>query len=84
MPRWRVGLRYDKLHADDPGAVFAGTALDTQAHDPQRWSAMLDFARTEFSRLRLQFNQDDSRPESDHQLYLQYNVSLGAHGAHGF
>ncbi|MGD8925252.1 MAG: hypothetical protein PVG20_00290 [Thioalkalispiraceae bacterium] len=84
MPRWRVGLRYDKLHADDPGTAFAGTALETQGHDPQRWSAMIDFSRTEFSRLRLQYNLDDSMPQSDHQLYLQYIMSLGAHGAHMF
>lgn len=84
MPRWRVGLRYDKLHAEDPGAAFAGTALDTQGYDPHRWSAMVDFARTEFSRLRLQYNQDDSGPQTDHAWYVQYNVSLGAHGAHGF
>ena len=84
MPRWRVGLRYDRLQADDPGAAFSGTALDTQEHDPSRWSAMLDFSRTEFSRLRLQYNQDDSTPTTDHQWYLQYIMSIGAHGAHSF
>jgi len=84
MPRWRVGLRYDRLHADDPGAAFTGTALETQNHDPHRWSAMVDFSRTEFSRLRLQYNQDDSTLETDHQVYVQYIMSLGAHGAHAF
>lgn len=84
MPRWRLGLRYDALSADDPGAAFTGTALDTPGHDPERWSAMIDWSRTEFSRLRLQVNRDDSRPDSDTQLYLQYVMSLGAHGAHRF
>lgn len=84
MPRWRIGLRYDNLHADDPGAAFVGTALDTQGHDPERWTAMVDFSRTEFSRLRLQYSVDDSLPETDNQLYLQYVMSLGAHGAHSF
>jgi len=45
---------------------------------------MVDFSRTEFSRLRLQYNQDDSTPETDHQVYVQYIMSLGAHGAHSF
>jgi hypothetical protein len=84
MPRWRVGLRYDNLHANDPGAAFAGTALETQEHDPERWTTMVDFSRTEFSRLRLQYSQDDSTPETDHQVYVQYIMSLGAHGAHSF
>jgi hypothetical protein len=84
MPRWRVGLRYDNLHADDPGAAFAGTALDTQGHDPERWSAMIDFSRTEFSRLRLQYSIDDSLTETDNQVYVQYIMSIGAHGAHSF
>jgi hypothetical protein len=84
MPRWRVGVRYDRLHADDPGVAFVGTALETQGHDPHRWSAMLDFSRTEFSRFRVQYNQDDSTPDTDHQWYMQYVMSLGAHGAHTF
>jgi len=84
MPRWRVGLRYDHLHADDPGTAFTGTALATQGHDPHRWSTMVDFSRTEFSRLRLQYNQDDSSLQTDHQWYLQYIMAIGAHGAHTF
>ena len=84
MPRWRVGLRYDHLHADDPGAAFTGTALATQGHDPHRWSAMVDFTRTEFSRLRMQYNQDDSSTKTDHQFYVQYIMAMGAHGAHTF
>lgn len=84
MPRWRVGVRYDALDADDPGAAFAGTQLETQNHDPQRWSAMLDWSRTEFSRLRLQYNRDESQPDADNQFYIQYVMSLGAHGAHRF
>ena len=84
MPRWRAGLRYDNLQADDPGAAFVGTALDTQGHDPERWTAMIDFSRTEFSRLRLQYSIDDSLPETNNQFYVQYIMSLGAHAAHSF
>jgi hypothetical protein len=84
MPRWRVGLRYDHLSADDPGAAFASTALATQGHDPHRWSTMVDFSRTEFSRFRVQYNQDDAGTQTDHQLYFQYIMAMGAHGAHSY
>jgi len=84
MPRWRVGLRYDWLKADDPGAAFASTLLDPAGHTPQRVSAMVDYSNSEFSRLRLQFNVDDSGPIRNNEVFLQYIMSLGAHGAHRF
>lgn len=72
-PGWKVGLRQDQLDSDRAD------------HQPQRTSVMLDWALSEYSRWRVQFNQDRSRPDvSDRQLYLQYQMSLGAHGAHGF
>jgi hypothetical protein len=85
MPKWRAGLRYDKLEADAVDATLAGTVLDNQGHELQRTSLMVDFSNSEFSRLRLQVNQDESRlNEKDTQWYLQYIMSLGAHGAHAF
>lgn len=84
MPRWRVGVRYDRLSADDPGPAFAGTVLDTLGHTPQRTSLMLDFSNSEFSRLRLQVNRDESQPVRDDQAFLQYIMSIGAHGAHQY
>lgn len=85
MPRWRVGLRYDRLRADRVDAALAGTALDNEGHSPKRSSAMLDFSNSEFSRVRLQYNRDVSRADgADNQWYLQYIMSLGAHGAHSF
>ena len=84
MPRWRVGLRIAGLHADDPGAAFAGTDLDPLGRDPRHYSVMLDWSNSEFSRVRLQYNRDDSRPRSDDQILLQYIFALGAHGAHAF
>jgi hypothetical protein len=82
-PRWRVGLRYDRLHASN--TVDAGVAAPfAPEHEPSRLSAMADFSNSEFSRLRLQLNRDDSRPETDEQVVVQYLMSLGAHGAHRF
>lgn len=92
MPRWRVGARYDSLDSGDVaiGLVTNGTltAADFPVlapHDPKRISVMVDFAPSEFSRLRLQFARDESRfVEKDSQIVLQYIMSLGAHGAHKF
>ena len=54
-------------------------------YDPTRQSAMVDWSPSEFSRLRLQVARDKSRSgESDNQVWLQYVMSLGAHGAHKF
>jgi hypothetical protein len=82
--RWRVGLRYDALRPGGAGTALAGTALDSAGHNPWRASAMVDFSNSEFSRIRLQYNQDESAPSTDRQWYLQYIMSMGAHGAHQF
>lgn len=87
MPRWRAGLRYDRLTANNTGSdadVLAEAGLDAAGHDPSRYALMLDYSRSEFSRLRLQYNRDKSQPDSDDQWYLQYIMSLGAHGAHQY
>lgn len=85
MSRWRVGLRHDRLESDPVDAALAGSALDADGHEPKRSSAMIDFSNSEYSRLRLQFNRDESRAGvEDAQWYVQYVMSLGAHGAHKF
>jgi hypothetical protein len=46
---------------------------------------MVDFSASEFSRLRLQYARDEARQGfTDNQWILQYQMSLGAHGAHSF
>jgi hypothetical protein len=92
MPRWRAGLRYDALDSGkvdiglvDNGALGAGDFPLLAANDPRRATAMVDYSPSEFSRLRLQFSRDEARfDESDNQVFLQYVMSLGAHGAHKF
>jgi hypothetical protein len=85
MPRWRAGVRYDEVKADPVSATLAGSVLDPAGHKPTRESAMIDFSNSEFSRVRLQFNRDQSRPDVvDNQVFLQYIMSIGAHGAHQF
>jgi hypothetical protein len=83
-PRWRVGARYDGLStSNDVVGLPVTTPLDA-TRNPSRLSAMVDFSNSEFSRFRLQLSEDKSRPETDNQVFLQYIMSLGAHGAHRF
>ncbi len=92
MPRWRAGYRYDRLSAGTTsiGLVNSGvlTAADfpiLNAYNPTRNTVMVDWSPSEFSRLRLQFARDRSQPGiADNQVFLQYIMSLGAHGAHKF
>ncbi len=85
MPAWRFGARYDRL---DPGHVTYGTNaayLAPTSFDPQRYSLMLDYTPSEFSRFRVQWQQSKLRPEmTDNQLFVQYILTLGAHGAHRY
>ncbi len=86
-PRWRSGLRYDRL---DPGVaqvgmLNAGNVIADYAFNPSRLSWMVDYSPSEFSRFRLQLAQDASRQNlPDKQLFVQYIMSLGAHGAHQY
>jgi len=88
LPQWRVGYRYDRL--DSGNASFGGalTAADFPSlanYAPKRNTLMVDWNPSEFSRIRLQFAQDKTRPETtDNQVWLQYVMSLGTHGAHKF
>lgn len=84
-PQWRAGLRYDRL---DPGSVSYGDNepfLASAGFKPKRVSAMVDYNPSEFSRIRLQLARSETAPGvTDNQLFVQYILSLGAHGAHRY
>lgn len=97
MPQWRIGARYDRLNSDnhlnvinlggyaDASALVTASGLDDDGHDPHRVSAMVDWSPSEFSRLRAQYDRDNSRLNgTDNQWSLQYIMSMGSHGAHLF
>jgi hypothetical protein len=92
IPMWRVGYRYDRLDAGttsiglvDSGALTAADFPVLAKYNPTRQTVMVDWNPSEFSRVRLQAAQDKSRSDAtDNQVFLQYIVSLGAHGAHKF
>jgi hypothetical protein len=84
MPQWKVGLRYDTVHADavDPG--LTGSVLDPQGLTPKRESALVEYDTSEFGRIRLQYSHDQDQPTDNDALMLQYTVIFGPHGAHIF
>jgi hypothetical protein len=86
-PEWRVGLRYDQLDEGtwEIGPLAAASGVAKPDFTPRRYSAMVDWNPSEFSRIRLQFNQDKSQLGlNDNQIFVQYVYSLGSHGAHKF
>ena len=84
LPRWTFAGRID----------FAGlrNRIDTLTTTMDfgtttRYSANATFNPTEFSRLRVQYNHARVPDVSDarlHQVYVQFQMSLGVHGAHAF
>jgi len=92
MPNWRVGYRYDRLSSGsanielvDNGTLSAADFPLLANYSPRRNTVMVDWSPSEFSRVRLQLAQDKTRPEAtDNQIWLQYVMSLGAHGGHKF
>ena len=75
---WDLGYRYDRLWGDS-GGPFAS------AFDPVRHSAELTWRNSEFSLFRLQLSRDTpDNGDRDNAVTLQYQTSLGAHGAHKF
>lgn len=82
-PRWAVGGRFDVIGLRNQ--VTLGTT--TMLEETTRYAADVTFNPTEFSRLRFQYNY--AQPPSDgqqpvHQIYVQFQMSLGVHGAHVF
>jgi len=84
---WATGVRYDMLDSDNSGSdadVLAEAGLLSNGHTPERISLMAEWLPSEYSRVRLQYNRDDSYQVPDDQVYLQYTFSIGSHGAHAF
>lgn len=84
--RWSTGVRLDLLTQNQTvadGISSAGAAM------LPRYTAMLEFKPSDFTRFRLQYNLDqthflDGENPLLHELFLQMNLVIGAHGAHNF
>jgi hypothetical protein len=96
MPKWRAGVQYSEVSADNTITNFVNNGVDEDEfgeesglgpadHDPSELSLMVDYSNSEFSRLRFQVSQMELQKGVDENVYtVQYIMSLGAHGAHRF
>jgi hypothetical protein len=85
---WRAGFRFDLLQKNTIKTDAAGENLPENL---PRYTAMLEYNPTEFSRIRLQYSHDRSgyldegaSQKINNELILQFNITIGAHGAHSF
>jgi outer membrane receptor protein involved in Fe transport len=86
-PMWRIGMRYDRLDSDnhgEPVTIMEEAGLTHTGFNPNRSSMMLEWVPSEYSRIRFQYNHDETSRDPDDQLFLQYTFSLGNHRAHAF
>jgi hypothetical protein len=84
-PHWQIGARYDITGMTNK--VDRGTSV-REWETSDRWTVALTRHLTEFSRLRLQASRaklwEDGEKQGVNQIFLQYQHSLGSHGAHKF
>ena len=90
IPNWRVGYRYDRVFNGTnsyglPSTALAGSQVQS-GWDPYRNTIMMDWANSEYSLIRLQLARDTSYGPglTNNQIFLQYIMSLGAHGSHKY
>ena len=81
-PQWRAGARFERLSLGNGLSGLPG--MNIVGNDPERWSLMLDWSNSEFSRLRFQLDSYGIGGRSSTGMVLQYVMSLGAHCAHTF
>ena len=85
MPHWRVGYRYDRLNDGSTHYGANDAVLPVYDYAPTANTLMVDYSPSEFSRLRLQYTQSQSMIGlTENQFFVQYIMSLGAHGAHQY
>ncbi|MBZ0335332.1 hypothetical protein [Marinobacter sp. AL4B] len=79
-PQWSAGVRY--------GEVELSQAHGDHFHkqDLQETDVMLSWSRSHFSTVRLQYTHQSATgfSDADNTVAIQYVMSLGAHGAHGY
>lgn len=80
-PRWVTGLRGEFVTGNN-------SSIDSESlirGDRTKMSPNLTWYPSEFSKLRLQYNYDKGQNiGSEHSVWLQLEVLLGAHAAHQF
>jgi hypothetical protein len=85
LNRWRFGARYDALELFSDNFEQADVEPDL-GDTPWRATAAVEFNPSEFTRIRLQYNHDESGRDdrSNDEAILQFLFGIGAHAAHTF
>lgn len=83
---WRAGIRYDLIQKNQ--GILAG-AMENLPQNLPRYTVMLEYSPSEFSKFRLQYNYDLSQYDGsaatiNHQVSFDMNWFIGTHGAHSF
>ena len=85
-PYWQAGVRFDATGLTNK--IEGANGLLREYGKSDRWTLALTRQITEFSLLRLQASRarlwNDGVREGVNQFFVQYQHSLGAHGAHAF
>lgn len=83
---WRLGARWEGVSKN---RIMVENQEELLPQTLRRTSIMIDFNPTEFSRIRLEYNinrygYDEGKRKNFNSLILQFNLAIGAHGAHTF
>ena len=86
---WAVALRGE--YATGSGGSYSGSGAFDRAQDPfradrTRWSPMLSWQTSEYSRVRLQYNLDrsDHLEQTAHSVWLNFEILIGPHLPHSY
>lgn len=82
--RWDAGFRFDFVNSNKRFPSIQEGEL-APAPKELRYSALLRFSPSEFSRIALQYEFDNPASRGNfHAVFLQFQYAIGAHGAHPF
>jgi hypothetical protein len=87
---WTGGLRFEYASGSQPSVadgVVTSRENDAFRDDRFRFSPLLSYMPTEFSRLRLQYNYDNAKhlsPDNASSFWLGVEVLYGSHAAHRY
>jgi hypothetical protein len=84
-PGWAAGVRFE--YAGSSGESIGGSSSDPFRDDRYRFSPMLAYHPSEYSRIRFQYNFDDAEhleDDREHSFWLVLEWLYGAHPAHKY
>ena len=83
---WAAGFRYECARGSGPSVdMFPSRSMDPFRDNRQRFSPLVIWQATHFSRIRLQYNYDVAQHLEDdhaHSFWIGFEVLIGKHPAH--